>query len=240
MQNRLGDAADAGLQSSAVGDERGHVARHAHVHLRSRLGFKLEQRPVGLHNSRYAAEGNGGIAMGARHLPVHFRNHDGSAAQGRLRAVHRRAQGHETVRIRRRYLHQHHVERQSAALKEAFDFTQKDGRVVGPAIAHRFAHILAQKQAAMTEVARVLRPRVGGGAERLHMDDFDVAKLGRPGHQRIDKRRRRSAARLNPDASARLYGCQRLRGAHALALVILGPGHLEPPPHIHIEACVGA
>ena len=89
----------------------------------------------------------------------------------------------------------------------------------------------------MTEVACVLGPRVVRRAQRLHVNDFDVAKLGRPRHQRVHKRRRRSAARLNPDARAGMYDFQRLSGAHALALEILGPGHLEPPPPI---ACIGA
>ena len=135
-----------------------------------------------------------GVAMRARHLPIHFGNHDLGAAHRRQRAVHRRSQAHESVRVRRRNLHQHHIERQSAALEEAFNFAQENRRVVGAPVAHRFAHVVAQKQAAMAEVACVLGPRVVRRAQRLHVDDFDIAKFGGARHQRIHKNGRRSAA----------------------------------------------
>ena len=160
MENGLGDAADPGLQRGAVGNERGHVARHAHVHLGERLGAVLQQRPVALHNRGDMAHVHGGFAVRARHLPIHFGNHDPGAARGRQRAIHRGPQAHESVRIRRRNLHQHHVERQRAGLEEAFNLAEKDGCVIGAPVAHRLAHIVAQEKAAMAEMSFVLGPRV--------------------------------------------------------------------------------
>jgi len=137
---------------------------------------------------------NRGLAMRARHLLVHFGNHDLRVADRRQRAVHRRAQAYKPVRVRRRNLHQHNIERQSAALEEAFDLAQKNRRVVGASVANSFAHVIAQKQAAMAEVTRILGTRVVGRAQRLHVDDFDVVEFGGPRHQRVHQNGRCSAA----------------------------------------------
>ena len=48
MQYRLGDAADAGLNRCAVGNERSYVASHVHMHFGEGLGVKLEERSRGL------------------------------------------------------------------------------------------------------------------------------------------------------------------------------------------------
>jgi hypothetical protein len=45
---------------------------------------------------------------------------------------------------------------------------------------------------------------------------------------------------LDPDTGAGSYSFQRLRRTHALALAILAPGHLEPPPHVPRRMCVGS
>ena len=179
VQNRFGDAANAGLQRGSVGNERGHVARHAHVQLSERLRFQLQQRPIALHKGGDVAHVHGRLAVRARHLPVHFGNHGLCVAHRRQRAIHRRAQAHKSVRIRRRNLHQHHVERQSAGLEEAFNLAQENGSVVGAAVAHGFAHVVAEEEPTMAEVSFILGPRVVSRAQGLHVDDFNVAKFRR-------------------------------------------------------------
>ena len=240
VQHRLRDAADAGLQRGSVGNQRGHVACHAHMQLGARLRFQLQQRAVRLHNGGNVVHVHGGLAVRARHLPVHFGNHDPRVANRRERAVYGRAQAHKPMRIRRRHLHQHHVKRQSARLEEAFNLAQKDRSVVSAPIAHCLTHVVAQEQSPMAEVPLELGARVVGRAQRLHVDDFDVAQRGGAAHQSVNQNRRRAATRLDPDTSAGSYNFQRLRRTHALALVILAPGHLEPPPHIPERTCIGS
>jgi hypothetical protein len=43
LENRFGDAADAGLQRGAIGNERGHIARNAQMRFGAGLGVEFEQ-----------------------------------------------------------------------------------------------------------------------------------------------------------------------------------------------------
>ena len=168
--------------------------------------------------------------MRARHPLVHLGNHHPGRARRGQRAVHRRPQAHESVLVRRRHLHQHHVQRHGPAHKQAFNLAQEDGRVVGASRPHRFAHILAQEQSAMTKNSCVLRPGIHRLAQRLHVHDLDVAQFRSPRHQRIQQGRRRAAPGLDPYSRPGTHRPQRLRGIHALVLVILAPVHLRLPP----------
>ncbi len=188
MQHRFGDAADAGLQRCAIGNERGHVARDAQVHLGEGLGAEFEQRPRCLNECRDLADVNGGVAMRARHPLVDFGDDGLGAARRRQRAVDRGAQAHESVRVGRRHLHQHDIERHRAAFKQAFDFAEEDWRVVGAAGGDRLAHVFAEKQSAMAKVAFVLRFRVVGAAPSVFMWTISTScTLGSSRNQRIYK-----------------------------------------------------
>ena len=114
------------------------------------------------------------------------------------------------MRIRRRHLHKHYIQRQRSALEKAFDLAQENRSVVGAAVGHGLAHILTEKQSAMAEMPFILRARVVRTAQRLHVNDFHVAQLAGARHQRVDsgpqefrsptesKRDRRSARLLLP------------------------------------------
>ena len=128
-----------------------------------------------------------------------------------MRAIHRRAQAHESMRIRRRHLHQHHVQRQRAGFKQPFNLAEEDRRVIGAARCDCLAHIGAEKQSAMAEVALVFRPRVLRLAERHHVHEFNVDAAparARPAHRSAasacrnsaESKRDRRNAQLSPPA----------------------------------------
>ena len=83
MKHSLGNSADAGLQRRSVRNERGHVARNAHVHFSERLCVQFKQRTIGLHDCREMADVNGCLAMRTRHLLVDLGDH--GARQRELR-----------------------------------------------------------------------------------------------------------------------------------------------------------
>ena len=171
--------------------------------------WQFEQRARGLNECRDLADVDRRVAMRARRAIIHFGDHGLCATHRGHGAVDRGAQAHESVRIGRRHLHQHDVERQSSGFKERFDFAQEDRRVIGAARGHGLAYVFAEKEAAMAEVALVFGLCVFSFAEGLHVNEFDIDELRRAGNQCIDQRLRGAAARLNPNA---------ISGAHRLLL----------------------
>ncbi|HEY2469414.1 MAG TPA: hypothetical protein VGI45_16455 [Terracidiphilus sp.] len=186
MEDRFRDPTDSRLERGAIGNERGYMPGDVEMHLGAGFGSEFEQRARGFNERRYPADVNGCVTVGARSAVIHLGDHRFGAADCRQCAVDRCAEAHETVSIRRRYLHQHNVKRQSAGLEEAFNFAEKDGSVVGASLSDSFANVIAEKESAMTEVALVFGTRVGRLAQSLHVDEFDVDQFGRAGHQGVD------------------------------------------------------
>ena len=116
-QHRVGNSADPGLQRCSVGNQRGHILRHAAVHFGERLRMQFQQRVRRFHDRGDAAHMNGRLSMRARHPLIHFGNHCPRAADCVQGAAHFRSQGYVSVIIRRRHLNQHHVQRQIAVSK---------------------------------------------------------------------------------------------------------------------------
>ena len=174
------------------------------------------------------------VPMRARHPLIHFGDHRFGVAGCGQRAVHRGAQAYEPVLIRRRYLHQHHIQRKRPAHEQPLDLAQEDRRVIRAPGRHCLANIGSQKQSAMTKMSFELRLCIVGAAQRHHVNNFNIAHFGGPRNKRIHERRRRSASRLDPYASAGTHRLKRLPRVHAFALVFLAPAHSGLPP----EECV--
>jgi hypothetical protein len=93
------------------------------------------------------------VAAGARHVIIHFGDDQLAGAGRGERAIDAGAEAEVAVVVGRGHLHQHDVERHFARQKEAFDFAEENGRVVGAPFPHGLADVAAEEQAAVAESA---------------------------------------------------------------------------------------
>jgi hypothetical protein len=77
----------------------------------------------------------------------------------------------------------------------------------------------------MAEVASVLWFCVFGFAEGFHVHKLNVHEFRRARDECVDERLRRAATRLDPDSISGAHGLHGLRGAQALASVLVLPAH---------------
>ena len=202
MEDRIRNAADADLQRRAVGDQRRDVARDPVLQVGVGFGRQFEQRARRLDHGGEFGDVQEAVAERPRHLVVDFGDDVAGAACRRQRAIDRRPQAHEAVRIGRRHLHQDHIERHGAAGEQIFDFAEEDRSVVGAALLHGFAHVASQEQAVVAEMPCEFGTRVGSVAERHHVNHFDVAQVRASFDQRLHEWRGSGTARFDPDAVA--------------------------------------
>ena len=101
------------------------------------------------------------IAERARHLVVHFGDHVPGAARRGQRAVDASAEAQVAVLVGRRGLDEGHVDRHLARGEQPFDFAEEDRRVVGAALLDGLAHVGAEEQSVVAEMAFVLGPDIG-------------------------------------------------------------------------------
>ena len=125
-------------------------------------GGKFQQRAGGLDDGRDFADVQEGIAQGAGHLVVDFGDDDAGALRGAEGAVDAGAQAEVAVLVGRRSLDEGDVEGHFAGPEELLDFTEEDGGVVGASGGYCAAHVVAEEQAAVAEVAFVFGQRVIG------------------------------------------------------------------------------
>src|ERR1035437_783699 len=81
----------------------------------------------------------------------------------------------------------------------------------------------------MAKNSFVLRLGVVRVAQRLHVNDLDIAQHGSSRYQRIDQGRSRAAPRLVPYMIARANRFQRLSSIHALVPILFAPVHHRLP-----------
>ena len=91
-----------------------------------RLGRQLEQRVVHRDEVRDAVHVEEGVAERARHLRVHLGEDEGRRVDGRADDVHRDAEAHEAVAVRRADLDERHVDADAAARDQQRDLGQED------------------------------------------------------------------------------------------------------------------
>ena len=111
-----GDRSDPELDRRAVGDQVGHEAADPPLDLADRAGCVLVRRDVALDGEVDVVDMDEAVAEGARHRPVELHDH---RLRRPDRGVHRldaRPERAEAMGIRRRGIHEHGIERQSARL----------------------------------------------------------------------------------------------------------------------------
>ena len=131
----------------------------------------------------------------------------------------------ETVLVGRRDLDQGYVDRHLAGVNRLFDFAEEDRGVVGAALLDGFAHVAAEEQSVVAEVAFVLGAHIGRSPEREHVHDFNVVQFWGPFQEGVDQRLRGGAAFVNPDAVAGADGRQGFIRGSQLFAVLLSPTH---------------
>ena len=213
-QGGFGNAADAGLDGAAVGNQLRHAPADGAVHGGHGVRRVLHQRVRGLDQGVGAADVQEGIAAGARHAVVDFHHH--AARHGRddgVGHIGAHAQAHVPVLVGRGALQQAHIHGQGAGAEQLLDLAQENGRVVSPALLHGAPHVGAQEQAVVAEMAFIFGQGVIGDAHGGQVHDFDVAQPGAAAGERMHQFHRLRAAVMNVDALARLHRSHRfIRG----------------------------
>jgi len=195
---------------SAVGNKRGHVARHAHVHLGGGSASSWSNGLSGLHSPIYAQR-NTVSPLRARHLPVYFRQsrRERSATPSACSrpwcpgSRNRCASGGDTCINT-------HIERQVLRSLNRFSISLKKSACSRPCrrIPLR-AHFHPGTGRDDGSGLRT-RPRVVRRAQRLHVNDFDVGEAGALPAPPARHKEKAFRSRLNPDARAGMYDFQRL------------------------------
>src|ERR1035441_8769352 len=120
-----------------------------------------------------------------RDLLVDLHNHVTGALRRRERNVDARPQAHVPVGVGRSALQQAHVDLDGPRGKQLLDFAQEDRRVIGAPLLHRLAHVAADEQRVVPEVAFVLRKTVVGHPRSLHVDHLHILQFGAAPRQRL-------------------------------------------------------
>ena len=217
----LGMPADADLEGGAIGDQLGDVlARRAAAPASG--GSASSSR-----SGRDTGHDGGGprltwrkVSPSARGIRSFISTMTCDALPGRGQgAIGADAQAEKAVLRRAARSGPSATSMGSSSLEEPLDLPEQNGRVVGPALRHRLAHVVAQEQPVVPEVASQLRCGVvercpGSACGRSRRP----AARGARG-QRLQQRRRGAAPLLHPDAVSR---ANQLHGH-------LGRGHPLPP-----------
>src|SRR5262245_53377172 len=110
-QRLIWDAAQSYLQSRAVVDDRGNIARDALRNLADLWMKILRDRDIDLHQRIEAVEMDEALAVGARHRWIDFRDNHARDTQDRGCEVHRHPEADKAPSVRRGNLKQCHVDR---------------------------------------------------------------------------------------------------------------------------------
>ena len=129
-----------------------------------------------------------GVAEDARHPRVHLGDDEGGVLGGGLHDVHADAQAHEPVLVGQRGLDQGHVDGHQLFLEQAGHLGEEDGRVIGQALVHRLAGVVADKKGIVPEVVLELCVRVGRHAQGPDLEQFGIEKGLGVGLHIIDER----------------------------------------------------
>jgi hypothetical protein len=94
------------------------------------------------------------------------------------RRIDARPQAHIPVRVGRRALQQAHIDLDRLRSEQPLDFTEEDRRIIGAPFLHRLAHIAADEQGIMPEVAFILRKNVVGDPHGRHVKHLHSSSSG--------------------------------------------------------------
>ena len=225
-EHRFRDAADTGLDGGAVGDQAGHLSSDGVVQFGDRVARILAERMRGFHEGIHAADMEERVAERARALVVDL--HDGAAGalRGGQGGVDAGPQAHVAVRVGWRALQQADIDGQGAGAKQFLDFAEEDGGVIGAALLYGLAHVAADEEGVVAEVAFVLGQNVVGDPHGCHVQDLDVFQFGPAAGERLHEFHGFGAAVVNVDALAAADLGERHIGGHDARAIIAGHGRL--------------
>jgi hypothetical protein len=108
--------------------------------------------------------------------------------------------------VRRRALQQAHVDLDRLGSKQLLDFAEEDRRIIRAPLLHRLAHIAADEQRVVPEVAFVFRKNVVGDPHGRHVEHLHILQFGAAARQRLHQfhRLRAAGVYVNPLSAAQL------------------------------------
>src|SRR5262245_44565603 len=170
------------------------------VRVSAQLRLEFQQWTRSLDDRGHVARMQERISQRTRHLLIYFGNHAPRATDCCQGAVDSNAQAQIPPLVRRRSLHERHINRHRARADKIFDLSQEDRGVVGTASCHRLAHVCSKEQAVVAEMPFMFRPNVVSVAERQHVDYLYAAELARPFRESAYQRHGCGASRMNVNA----------------------------------------
>jgi hypothetical protein len=105
--------------------------------------------------------------------------------------------------VRRRALQQAQVDPDRLGSKQLLDFAEEDRRIIGAPLLHRLAHIAADEQGVVPEVAFVFRKTVVGDPHGRHVQHLHILQFGAAARQRLHLIRQRDGDRIIRSVRAR-------------------------------------
>ncbi len=225
------DGTDPQLERRSVWNELGHVLADPPLDIADLAAVILVGWHVDLDRQVDLVDVDEALAERPGHRPIELDDHRPGGPDRRLDRLDRRPQRAEAVRIGRRRIGQHDVERQDAALEEVGHVGQEDRDVVGPAVVDGRPGVGADEQGPMAEVTGHRRRQVRPGTLHVEVDHAHVVQLGRPGDERVKEDRRGGRGALEIDLLAALdsgHGLGRRYDPHQPTLV--EPGDRDAGP----------
>jgi hypothetical protein len=214
-EDRVRQMTDSHLERIAVGDQRRDVPGNP---LGDCIGVghdrPFQKRLVVFHQEMDVAHGQEAVAQRARHVRIHLGD-QGLGGQGRRkRHVHRDPQAAKPLLVRRADHDQRHVDRDAAGAEHGGNLREEDGRIVGAALADRFAETVTDEKRVGPEPLGVPEFGIRRDAHRQDVHQFRVLGVVAAFHQRADQSLRFAARRSDKDAIARLDLLHRERSGH--------------------------
>src|ERR1035437_307263 len=225
-QRGFGDAADAGLNGGAVGDQSRYVAGDGAVQAGHLVVGVFHQRVRGFDERIHAAHVQKGVPQRTRHLVVDFHDQVAGALRHRNRDIDAGAEAHVAVMIGRRALQQGHIDGQGAGPEQVFDLSQENGGVIGAALLNGLAYVGGNEQDVGAEVTFVLGQSVIGDPHGGHGDHLHVAQLRAAAGERIDQFHGFGAAIVYVDALPGFDHGERFIGSRNSGTIVAGHGRL--------------
>src|ERR1019366_7093618 len=187
-------------------NQPGHVAPDGALQIRHRYPRIFAQRVRGLDERVHPAHMEEGVAQRARALVVDLHDHVARALRRRQRSVDARPQTHKPVVVRRRALQQAQVDPDRLGSKQLLDFAEEDRRIIGAPLLHRLAHVAADEQGIVPEVAFVFRKTVVGDPHGRHVQHLHILQFGAAARQHLHQfhRLRAAGVHVNPLSAAQL------------------------------------
>src|SRR5262245_26541346 len=214
-EHGVGHAPEPDLEGRAVADNACHVARDPLRRLADRRMLVLDDRRVDRDQVIEAPERHQAVAVGSWHPRVDLGDDRPRGEDGRPRHVDGDAEAAHAVAVRRRHLHQRHVDGQPTAADEGGDLRERDRDVLDLTRRCERADVGADVEHPVPEGRRTAGDRAVG--EEVH--ELDAGRQGGAVLEGPEQRARGGAGAPDKDPGA---------GMHTLHGLLCGDRTLVP------------